>query len=182
MRKVIALLLVVAPLLAACSIEEPILPELKGRWAAPAWVKAMDKRRKEESVRASATTIKAAAYNESTGYTDTCGTVYVTFGKRAIRATVFGKRIPFFSIESAKREGSRIVITGRANKANADSAAKIELVLRNGEVRFDDIYDATGRSVKYERLPDEEKTMRGFGANTLGDIMALMLNVKPCAA
>jgi hypothetical protein len=171
MRKVLALLIVCAPLLAACSIEEPILPELKGRWSAPNMIKAMEERRRVEQV-----SMKTAA---PTTQAEMCRAVYVTFGKRAVRANVFGNRIPLFSIDSAKREGSRIILTGRANKANAESAAKIELVLRNGEVRFDDIYDATGRSIKYEPLPEEA---RGFGVTALGDLLALMLNVKPCPA
>jgi len=171
MRKVLALLIVCAPLLAACSIEDPIVPELKGRWSAPAMIKAMEQRRRVE--KASMKTAPPTTQQEM------CRAVYVTFGKRAVRANVFGTLIPLFSIDSAKREGSRIVLTGRVNKDNAGSAATIELVLRNGEVRFDDIYDSTGRSIKYERLPDEA---RGIGVTALGDLLGLMLNVKQCPA
>src|SRR5262249_18001443 len=110
-----------------------------------------------------------------------CRAAYVTFGKRSVRATVFGNRVPLFSIESAKREGSRVILTGRVNKNSAESAARIELVLRNGEVRFDDIYDTTGRSIKYERLPDDPG-MRSAGVTALGDLLGLMLNVKACPA
>jgi len=171
MRGIVASLIVLVPLLAGCTFEDPILPELKGRWTAPAMIKAMEERRRVENV-----SIKTAA---PTTQAEMCRAVYVTFGKRAIRATVRGNRVPIFSIDSAKREGSRIVLKGRVNKNNPESAATIELVLRNGEVRFDDINDATGRSIKYERLPDEA---RGFGVHALGDLLGMMLNVKPCAA
>ena len=42
MRKAIASLLVLAPLLAACSVEQPVLPELKGKWFAPDMIRAME--------------------------------------------------------------------------------------------------------------------------------------------
>jgi|SRR5581483_8212522 len=171
MRGIVASLIVLVPLLAGCTFDDPILPELKGRWTAPAMIKAMEERRRVEKV-----SMKTPA---PTTQAEMCRTVYVTFGKRSIRASVFGNRVPIFSIDSAKREGSRIVLTGRIDKSNAESAAKIELVLRNGEMRFDDIYDATGRSIKYERLPDEA---RQFGVHALGDLLGLMLDLKPCAA
>jgi hypothetical protein len=135
MRRIIASPILLVPLLAGCTFEDPILPELKGRWSAPAMINAMEERRPVEQF-----SMKAAA---PTTQAEMCRAVYVTFGKRAIRASVFGRRVPSFSIDSAKREGSRIVLKGRASNNNAESAATIELVLRNGEVHFDDIYDAT---------------------------------------
>jgi hypothetical protein len=171
MRGIVASLIVLAPLLAGCTFEDPILPELKGRWSAPAMIKAMEERRRVEKV--------SSKTPAPTTQAEMCRAVYVTFGKRAIHAHVFNNRVPIFSIDSAKREGSRILLKGRANKNHAESAGTIELVLRNGEVRFDDIYDATGRSIKYERLPDEARV---FGVHALGDLLAMMLNVKPCAA
>ena len=55
------------------------------------------------------------------------------------------------------------------------------LLLRNGEVRFDDIFDETGRSVKYERLPDGHP-FRSKGATSLGEALGLVLDAKPCKA
>src|SRR4051812_1272666 len=126
MRGIVASLIVLVPLLAGCTFQEPILPELKGQWTAPAMIKAMEERRRVEKV-----SMNTAA---PTTLAEMCRAAYVTFGKREVRATVFGNRVPIFSIDSAKREGSRIVLTGRIDKRNAESAAKIELVLRNGEV------------------------------------------------
>ena len=171
MRKVFVTMLVVAPLLVACGMaEEPLVPELKGRWD------TLSKIKSERPVRASSQAEPVAS--------DPCRTGYMTFSKRKITMHMNGISIPVFHVADVKRDGQRLTITGGAVSGKDPSASahgKIVLLLRNGEVRFDDIFDETGRSVKYERIPDGHP-LRSKGARSLGEALGLVLDVKPCKA
>jgi hypothetical protein len=88
--------------------------------------------------------------------------------------------MPLFYIADVKRDGQRLIVSGGSD-SNKTIHGRIELLLRNGEVRFDDVYDETGRSVKYERLPDGNPARR-HGARTLGEAFALFIDARPCKA
>jgi hypothetical protein len=55
---------------------------------------------------------------------------------------------------------------------------KIELILRNGEIRFDDVIDQRGRSIRYDRFDSE--TAQRVGVSTTGDVLRLLFDLKPC--
>jgi hypothetical protein len=55
---------------------------------------------------------------------------------------------------------------------------QIELILRNGELRFDDIIDQRGQSIRYDRFDNE--TARRLGVSTTGDVFRLLFDLKPC--
>jgi hypothetical protein len=176
MRKPILAMLLLAPLLAACGkAEEPLLPELKGKWAPPTTAQAI----LTDQMRAQKVSNTGTPPKEDKNF---CRILSVNFTKQRINMSLLGFNVPVFNIRDVKREGNRIIITGNADSDTSPGAqGKLVLLLRNGEIRFDDIYDQTGRSVRYERLPDGHN-MRKHGANTLGDAMKLILDVKPCPA
>jgi hypothetical protein len=169
MRKTVIALLVLAPLLAACGkAEEPLFSELKGRWAPPSMAQASDKIRAQQ------------ISNPGMVDKDICRIMHVSFAKKRIVMSMMGVGMTLFHIMDAKREGSRIIITGTADgDKNPAAQGKLVLLLRDGQVRFDDVFDERGRSLRYERLPDDDR-MRKHGANTLGDSMKLILDLKPC--
>lgn len=169
MRKANAALLLfsLSPLLAGCgSGEQPLVPELKGRWTSPQLVKVMRYANEADPLKASPGT-------------DACSATYVTFGLGYISTKFHGYGTPIYDVAEVKREGARVIVTG-IERYNG-RPGKLVLLLRNGEVRFDDIYDARGRSIKYERL-DNENRLRKYGATTIGEAMSLYLDVKPCTA
>jgi hypothetical protein len=170
-RKVIAILSVVAPLLAACGkAEEPLIPELKGRWE----VLGNLAKTQPERVR-----VAGPAQPDATAK-DYCRVMYVTFSKHAITMHMLGIPLSLFSIADMKREGSRLTLTvGDSPKSRSDG--RLVLLLRDGGVRFDDIFDERGRSMKYDRLPDDHASRR-HGATTIGEATQLFLDVKPCKA
>jgi hypothetical protein len=171
MRGFILSSLIVLPLLAGCSADDPLIPELAGRWAAPHATKlryALLADRMQEPPPA------PSAANEAD-----CSGQYVTFGKKhGISLYMDGKINPLFIVREVKRERSRLILAGQAPLAAGGQAAKLELVLRNGEVRFDDIVDERGRSIRYERF--ENAQARRVGITTVGDIFRLVLDLKPC--
>jgi hypothetical protein len=169
MRKTVTALLVLAPLLAACGkAEEPLFPELKGRWATPSAAKA------SEGIRAQRIS------NPGLVDKDICRVAHVSFTKKRIVLTTLGIGLTVFHIMDAKRDGARVIITGTADgDKNPAAQGKLVLLLRDGQIRFDDVLDERGRSLRYERLPDDDR-MRKHGANTLGDSMKLFLDLKPC--
>lgn len=170
-RKIFAAMLVVAPLLAACGrAEEPLVPELKGRWDVLSKIKSSDR-----AMRVSSQAQPVAV--------DPCRAAYITFSKRKITMHMMAVALPVFHIADVKRDGQRLIITGGDSERSTSATphGKLVLLLRNGEVRFDDIIDERGRSVKYERLPDGHP-LRSKGATTLGDGFQLVLDVKPCKA
>ena len=170
MRKTIAALLLLAPLLAACGKDAPPLaPELKGRWASA----DLNKRAQSTQPRPVSAQVTQRADND-------CSLHHVAFEKRGIVLHVLGIGIPIFEVSEVKRDRARLTLVGKADKTGGGRGT-IELLLRNGEVKFDDISDERGRSIRYERLPDGHP-MRKYGANSVGDAMHLFLDVTPCRA
>lgn len=169
MRKAILTVLLLAPLMAACGkAEEPLIPELKGRWAPPTTAKAMEQPRVQQ------------VSNPPKPDPNYCRIMHVTFTKQRIALHTLGFPLTVFHIASIKREGQRLILSGSPDgDKNPSAQGKVVLLLRDGEVRFDDIYDERGRSLRYERLPDGH-AMRKHGANNLGDAFKLLLDVKPC--
>ena len=156
------------PLLAACGkVEEPLVPELRGRWDLLSNLAA-----------ASAVQVAGpmqAAPQPASG--DRCTFSYVSFAKSGIYLHALGMRMPFFHVSDTKRDGQRLIVTGRVGATM--SQGKLVLLVRKDEVRFEDVFDETGRSIKYERIPDDNPARRQ-GARTLGEAMQLILDLKPC--
>jgi hypothetical protein len=171
MRRSILPLLLFSVLLAGCGLDEPLAPELQGRWAAPNATKlrfALIADRLQDS-----TPIPTVEHD--TG----CSQQYVTFGKkRGISLHIDGKISPLFLVREVKRDRSRLILVGHAPLAAGSTAAQIELKLRDGQVRFDDIVDERGRSIRYDRLENERA--RRVGITTIGDVFRLVLDLKPC--
>ena len=174
MHKTILALALLAPLMAACGkAEEPLLAELKGRWAPPVTAKAMTERPRVQQVSQQSSTPQKPDPNY-------CRIMHMTFSKQRIAMNLLGIAVTVFHITDMKREGSRLVLTGNADGSKDPRAqGKLVLLMRDGEVRFDDIYDESGRSIRYERLPDDHR-MRKHGATTVGEAMRQILDVKPC--
>jgi hypothetical protein len=168
MRKVFAVLLIVAPLLAACGKDgEPIIPELKGRWD----VLSLHNMPRGTVGQSSA---PQRVSNSSQPAFDNCSVTYVTFPKQGVVLRTLGIPMTIFPVAEAKRANARVILT-------AAGGGKIMLLMQNGELRFDDIVDPRGRSRRYERLPDGHD-LRSKGANTIGEAFGLLLDLKPCKA
>ena len=172
MRNAFALMMVAAPLIAACGMaEEPLVPELKGRWE----VLSNLAKPQPERVR-----VAGPAQPDATTKDD-CRLMYVTFSKQAITVYTLGVPVPLFHIADMKREGQRLSLTVRSEPRKSAPASKLVLLLRDGGVRFDDIFDERGRSVKFDRLPEGHASRRN-GATTVGEASQLLLDVRPCRA
>jgi hypothetical protein len=173
MRRSIFPSLLILPLLAGCmQSDEPLVPELKGRWAAP----NASKLRYALLADRAQMPIPAAAKSD----TD-CREQYVTFDKkRGITLYMDQKVNPLFVVREVKRDGARLILAGNTAFAAGGQSATIELILRNGEVRFDDIVDQRGRSVRHDRVDNEQA--RRVGVTSIGDIFRLVLDLKPCRA
>ncbi len=171
-RSIFPSLLVLLLLLAGCiPRDEPLVPELKGRWAAP----NASKLRYALLADRAHMPIPAAAKSD----TD-CREQYITFDKkRGITLYMDQKVNPLFVVREVKRDGARLILAGNTPFAAGGQSATIELILRNGEVRFDDIVDQRGRSVRHDRVDNEQA--RRAGITSVGDIFRLVLDVKPCA-
>ena len=172
LRKIFAAMLVVAPLIAACGmVEEPLLPELKGRWD-------MVNLAKMQAAR-----VQRASSSAQPAAVDHCSISHVMFGKSRVVMRAFGLSIPLFYVADVKRDGQRLILTGGMDSEKNASASNVKLVLmlRNGELRFDDIFDERGRSAKHARIPDDNY-MRRHGATTLGEGLQVILDLKPCPA
>jgi len=172
-RKVFAVLSVIvsvlAPSLAACGkAEEPLIPELKGRWA----VLSNLAKTQPERVRVAGPAQPDAAAK------DYCRVMYVTFSKHAIAMHMLGIPLSLFAIADIKRDGPRLTLTV-GDSPKSTSHGLLVLLLRDGGVRFEDIFDERGRSVKYDRLPDDHAS-RKHGATTVGEATQLFLDVRPC--
>ena len=169
MGRIVRALILALPLIAAgCTAEEPLVPELKGRWAAPNAVK----------LRYALLVDRLDNPPPPPVVTDNCKTEYVTFGKQLITVYANGQVNPLFLVKEVKRDGTRLILKGRTPVTVGGSQATIELLLRNGEVRFDDIIDQTGRSIRYERIENEQA--RRVGVTNVGDLFRLVLDLKPC--
>lgn len=149
--------------------QEPLLPELKGRWSAPNAAKLRYALAAERYANPAAPTESGDCRNE-----------YVTFEKHGISLYTNGRVNPVLMVQAVKREGARLLIDGNAPMVAGGQKARIELLLRNGEIRLDDIVDQRGRSIIYERLENEQA--RRVGITTVGDIFRLVLDLKPCRA
>jgi hypothetical protein len=175
-------LIALSVLLAGCT-DNPLLPELNGRWA---------------PLKGVTTRLVLASNNSSVPITppnlsDLCRSEYVTFQKfnasRDFAGAVFlhrnDRREPTPMIAEVKRQGDRITLIGREpfNPLVGTGPARLELILRNGELAFDDIIDPRGRSVRYDRIksPDPIRTYRA-GINTIGDIYRMLFDLKRCTA
>jgi hypothetical protein len=106
--------------------------------------------------------------------------MYVTFSQHAITMHMMGIPLSLFHIADMKREGPRLTLTV-ADSAKSASHGRLVLLLRDGGVRFDDLFDERDRSLKYERLPDDHAS-RKHGATTVGEATQLFLDLKPCTA
>jgi hypothetical protein len=148
--------------------EEPLLPELKGRWAAPNAAKLRYALAAERSPNLPA---PAAAGD--------CRDEYVTFEKHRVMLYANAKINPLLMVSDVKRDGNRLILTGSGPMPAGDKM-QIELVLRNGEIRLGDIMDHRGRSIIHDRFGDEQA--RRMGVTTLGDVFRLVLDLKPCRA
>lgn len=148
-------------------VEEPVVPELKGHWASDNVAR----------VRHALLTYPPAEAPQSIRNTD-CSTQFVSFGKRYITLHTHDV-IPLLVVREIKRDGNRITLTGVASVPGGDGI-QVDLVLRNGDVRVDDVRDRRGRSVLYERLNKDQAQQAGI--NTIGDVFRLALDAKPCRA
>src|SRR5262249_9747985 len=137
MRHALISSVLLLPLLTGClPSEDPLAPELKGRWAAPNANKLRAALLADRGVKPAPT---PASTNDDTH----CRDQYVMFNrKRGITLHINQQVKPLFAVSEIKREGARFIFTGKAPVFGAEQS-KIEIVLRNGEVRFDDIVDQT---------------------------------------
>jgi hypothetical protein len=160
----------IALLLGGCLAGEPLAPELKGRWAAP----------KAASLRLALLADRTSSPQPVAVKDDAdCRDQYVRFEKRGIILYMDRKVHPLFAVQDVKREGERFILTGSAPVPGGHSI-KIELVLRRGEIRFDDVVDQRGRSIRYERFDNEQA--RRLGVTSIGDVFRLLFDLKPCRA
>jgi hypothetical protein len=167
MAKRFALLIPLLLLNLGCLPVDPLVPELKGRWASDNIAR----------VRHALLTYPPPAAPEAISDPG-CRAQYVTFGKQFI-AMHTQDMVPLFAVREFKRDGNRLTLTGSASVPGG-TTMQIDLLLRNGEVRFDDVRDQKGRSVAYERLEHEQA--RQAGVKTIGDVFRLVLDTKPCRA
>jgi hypothetical protein len=170
MRSAILASFILLPLLTGCSLDEPLAPELKGRWATPDAAKlriALLANHTQEEL-----PVPPAKVAD-------CSEQYVTFGKkRGISLHIDGRIFPLFVVREVKRERSRLILVGQAPLSAGGQAAKIVFKLRDGKVQFDDIVDERGRSIRYDRYEHEQA--RRFGITSVGDAFRLVLDLKPC--
>jgi len=157
-----------ALLLGGCLAEEPLAPELKGRWVAP---RAAHLQLALLADRTGALPPVAAAADAD------CRVQYVRFEKRGIMLYKDRKVYPLFAVREVKRERSRFILNVSTPFPGGELMT-IELVLRNGEIRFDDVIDHRGRSIRYDPF-DNEKARR-LGVSTTGDVLRLLFDLKPC--
>ena len=178
--KPIVLIALSALLLAGCGQSDgPLLPELKGRWVS------------EGSTRLAMATTGSGASVVPPSTEDVCQAEYITFDKFPMDLEFSGSVTlhrqgggeVVFLVGSASREGDRITITGRPPNTPPARRMQIELVLRNGEVVFDDVLDRLGRSVRNDFFQlDDSPQAQPASFNTFGDHFRDTLNLKPCGA
>lgn len=162
----VGLLIPVLLLVTGCvQKEDPLLPELKGRWATEHAVKIRS--------------IVADRPAPQPSMQELCRSEYVTFGKRAITLHSGDRVNPFFVARDVKRDGSRIILTGSVPLIGAGES-RVDLLLHKGELRFDDVSDERGRSIRYQGF--ENESARQSGVKTIGDVFRLAFDVKSCSA
>ncbi|MEA2937154.1 MAG: hypothetical protein QOC56_658 [Alphaproteobacteria bacterium] len=149
---------------------EPLLPELKGKWAAPNAAKLRY-----------ALAAERYANPPAPAASGDCRNGYVVFEKHAVTVYANGQINPVLMVQNVKRDGTRVIIDGGAPMVAGGKKLQIELVLRHdGDIRFDDIVDERGRSMRYDRF--ENAQAHRAGITTVGDVFALVLDLKPCRA
>src|SRR5262245_33126099 len=190
------LIVISALLLAGCvESDNALLPELKGRWAPvrSAQVRAV-LASNNSSVPAAVPSVK-----------ELCQSEYITFQKYRAGSDFLGRVVLYrkerdpterepvllrngdtgYLVKDAKREGDRIILIGQEpNHPLAGSGqTRLELVLRNGEISFNDIIDQRGRSVRYDRIKTEDPVRaQRAGIVSIGDMFRLVFDLKPCLA
>jgi len=149
--------------------QEPLAPELKGRWAVPNAAKLRY-------------TLAAERYPNppAPAAAGDCRDEYVTFDKRGIALHLNARVNPLMMVSDVKRNGARLILSGNAPTVAGGEKMQVELLLRNGEIRLDDIVDRRGRSIVYDRVEGEQA--RRLGITTIGDVFRLVLDLKPCRA
>lgn len=172
-----------AVLLAGCVPGgDPLLPELKGRWAPE----------RGAQVRVAMAPANASIPITAPSTKELCQSEFVTFSKGSIApgasGAVFlhrgGRRLPIFVVRGTRRDGERIVLAGQVtNLPTGDGQARIELILRNGAITFDNLFDHRGRSIRYDlfKAPDPLGARRANIA-TVGDVYRMLFDLKRCPA
>src|SRR5262245_44221611 len=134
MAKWLGLLIPLLLLAQACVPgNDPLLPELKGRWSAPAQTASGD-----------------------------CRNEYVIFEKYGVLVYMHGQVTPVFMVTAVKREGARLMLNAHAPLIAGGHTGRIELLLRNREVHLDDVIDERGRSILYERFDNDQARRLGI--------------------
>jgi hypothetical protein len=146
--------------------EEPLMAELKGRWAAMHAVKLRHVMGQDSYPAAAEPTTR-----------EVCRSDYVTFGKNGIALHGQGKTTRFFVAQVVRRDSPRIILQGRGPMPGSDKG-RIELILGNGEVRFDDVIDERGRSLRYDFFNADGAQKAGI--RTIGDVYRLAFDLKQC--
>lgn len=159
-------LLVAMLLLLGGCFEDPLLPELKGRWSSEQLAR----------IRSSLLTNGSASASEP-NLKDVCRTQYVTFDKRAVTLHSDDRAKPFFMVREMRRDGSRLVLVG-ASPFMPIADFRVDLVVGNGEIRFQDISDIAG-SFRDARSHQNEKARR-LGTETAGEVFRLFFDLKSC--
>ena len=136
------------PLLGGCMGDDPLVPELKGRWAAP----------NASKIRYALMAERLDAAGVGQGRSQLPGSVRHVRQMR--HPAPYGPEDVSAVMRDVKRDGSRLILSGNAPVPGA-SEAKIELLLQNGEVRFDDIIDERGRSIRYDRFAARRRAASG---------------------
>ena len=143
MRRSILPSLFFLPLLAGCfPADEPLALELAGRWAAPnaGRLRAVLTAERLELPLPTSAAISVAA---------SCREQYVMFHKRRAITLYIDEQIkPPFLVNEVRRERARLILTGKTPLAAGWEWSQIEIVLRNGDIRFDDLVDKRGRSIR----------------------------------
>lgn len=165
--KRIAVAVLLTGLLTGCMGDRPLLPELKGRWAAS----------NAAVVRYALLTRTPTEFPQPDA-TAVCRTDFITFEKKRIALHSRGETTALFSIRAFKRDGSRLILTGDTPLPSGKKT-QLTLVLEGDTVRFTDIIDRDGRSLKGKQL--NYKSAKRAAVNTVNDIFQPTLNVKRCA-
>lgn len=174
-----------AVLLAGCVPGgDPVLPELKGRWAAE----------RGAQVRVAVASTSGSIPIKAPTAKELCQSEFVTFSKGPIAPGMLGAvffyrgggRVPMFAVRGAKREGERIILAGHDHLYNAmtgEGQGRVELILRNDTITFDNLFDQRGRSIRYDlfNAPDPLGARRA-NVTTIGDLYRMLFDLKRCTA
>lgn len=154
--------------------EQPLLPDLKGRWAPERGVEM------RVAVASSGSSAGTSAVRPTPSLREMCENEYVTFRKGAVVLHRGRQTETVFMVREARREGARVVLIGREpNHPLAGSEdARIELQVRGSEISFQDVIDNRGRSLRYDRFDNPQAAKAGV--HFVGDVFRLMFDLKSC--